>query len=146
MCRVRTRPKREASSQNLTRKTSHMLSIPHNFLNGFELISKITRGTSQSAEIRRSAEKCLCRQSALHACKSTFIGLWTIYRETATAHGRTCGGNDSSLWERSTTTERQGSEEAHPRSPRPSPVRRCFCSTCSTPEGRATCQREQLNS
>ena len=57
MCRVRTRSKREASSQNLTRKTSHMLNILYNFLNGFELISKMTRGTSQSAEIRRSAEK-----------------------------------------------------------------------------------------
>ena len=57
MCRVRTRSKREASSQNLTRKTSHMLNIPYNFLNGFELISKMTCGTSQSAEIRRSAEK-----------------------------------------------------------------------------------------
>ena len=57
MCRVRTRSKREASSQNLTRKTSHMLKIPYNFLNGFELISKMTCGTSQSAEIRRSAEK-----------------------------------------------------------------------------------------
>ena len=57
MCRVRTRSKREASSQNLTRKTSHMLNIPYNFLNGFELISKMTRGTSQSAEIRRLAEK-----------------------------------------------------------------------------------------
>ena len=57
MCRVRTRSKREARSQNLTRKTSHMLNIPYNFLNGFELISKMTRGTSKSAEIRRSAEK-----------------------------------------------------------------------------------------
>ena len=57
MCRVRTRSKREASSQNLTWKTSHMLNIPYNFLNGFELISKMTRGTSQSAEIRRLAEK-----------------------------------------------------------------------------------------
>ena len=57
MCPVRTRSKREASSQNLTRKTSHMLNIPYNFLNGFELISKMTNGTSQSAEIRRSAEK-----------------------------------------------------------------------------------------
>ena len=57
MCRVRTRSKREASSQNLTRKTSHMLNISYNFLNGFELISKMTCGTSQSAEIRRSAEK-----------------------------------------------------------------------------------------
>ena len=57
MCRVRTRSKREASSQNMTRKTSHMLNIPYNFLNGFELISKLTCGTSQSAEIRRSAEK-----------------------------------------------------------------------------------------
>ena len=57
MCRVRTRSKREASSQNLTRKTSHMLNIPYNFLNGFELISKVTCGTSQSAEIRRLAEK-----------------------------------------------------------------------------------------
>ena len=61
MCHVRTRSKREASSQNLTRKTSHMLNIPYNFLNGFELISKMTRGTSQSAEIRRLAEKS-------HAC------------------------------------------------------------------------------
>ena len=51
MCRVRTRLKREASSQHLTRKTSHMLNIPHNFFNGFELISKMTRATSQSAEI-----------------------------------------------------------------------------------------------
>ena len=57
MCRVRTRSKREASSQNLTRKTSHMLNIPYNFLNRFELISKMTRGTSQSAEIHRLAEK-----------------------------------------------------------------------------------------
>ena len=57
MCRVRTRSKCEASSQNLTRKTSHMLNIPYNFLNGFELISKMTPGTSQSAEIRQSAEK-----------------------------------------------------------------------------------------
>ena len=57
MCRVRTRSKREASSQTWTRKTSHMLNIPYNFLNGFELISKMTRRTSQSAEIRRSAEK-----------------------------------------------------------------------------------------
>ena len=57
MCRVRTRSKRKASSQNLTRKTSHMLNIPYNFLNGFELISKMTCGPSKSAEIRRSAEK-----------------------------------------------------------------------------------------
>ena len=57
MCRVRTRSKRAASSQNLTRKTSHMLNVPYNFLNGFELISKMTPGTSKSAEIRRSAEK-----------------------------------------------------------------------------------------
>ena len=57
MCHVRTRSKREASSQNLTRKTSQMLNIPYNFLNGFEPISKMTRGTSQSAEIRRLAEK-----------------------------------------------------------------------------------------
>ena len=64
MCRVRTRSKHEASSQNLTRKTSHMLNIPYNFLNGFELISKMTRGTSQSAEIRRSAEKS-------HVCLSS---------------------------------------------------------------------------
>ena len=62
MCRVRTRSKREASSQILTRKTSHMLIMPYNFLNGFELISKMTRGTSQSAEIHRSAEKS-------HACR-----------------------------------------------------------------------------
>ena len=34
-----------------------MLNVPYNFLNGFELISKMTRGASQSAEIRRSAEK-----------------------------------------------------------------------------------------
>ena len=34
-----------------------MLNIPYNFLNGFELISKMTRGASQSAEIRWSAEK-----------------------------------------------------------------------------------------
>ena len=57
MCRVRTRSKREASSQNSTWKISHMLNIPYNFLNGFELISKMTRGTSQSTEIHRSAEK-----------------------------------------------------------------------------------------
>ena len=57
MCHVRTRSKCEASSQNLTRKTSHMLNIPYNFLNGFELISKMTSGTSQLAEIRRSTEK-----------------------------------------------------------------------------------------
>ena len=44
------------------RKTSHMLNVPYNFLNGFELISKMTRGASQSAEIRRSAEKS-------HVCK-----------------------------------------------------------------------------
>ena len=55
MCCVRTRSKREASSQNLTRKTSHILNIHCNFLNGFELISKMTRGTSESAEI-----PCLC--------------------------------------------------------------------------------------
>ena len=70
MCRVRTRSKREASSQNLTRKTSHMLNIPYNFLNGFELISKMTRGTFQSAEIRRSAEKshvwCMCVRMHAH--------------------------------------------------------------------------------
>ena len=57
MCCVRTRSQREASSQNLTRKTSHMLNIPYTFLNRFELISKMTRGASHSAEIRRSAEK-----------------------------------------------------------------------------------------
>ena len=57
MCCVRTRSKREASSQNLTLKTSHMLNIPYSFLNGFELISKMTCGASQSAEICRSAEK-----------------------------------------------------------------------------------------
>ena len=51
MCCVRTRSKHEASSQNLTRKTSHLLNIPYNFLNGFDLISKMTRGTSQSVEI-----------------------------------------------------------------------------------------------
>ena len=34
-----------------------MLNIPYNFLNGFELISKMTRGTFQSPEIRRLAEK-----------------------------------------------------------------------------------------
>ena len=39
-CRVRMRSKRKASLQNLTRKISHMLNIPYNFLNGFELISK----------------------------------------------------------------------------------------------------------
>ena len=57
MCRIRTRSKREASSQNLTRKTSHMLNIPYHFLNGFELISKMTRGSSQSEEICQSTEK-----------------------------------------------------------------------------------------
>ena len=57
MCRVRTKSKREASSQNLTLKTSHMLNISYNFLNGFELISKMTRGPSHSAEIRWSVEK-----------------------------------------------------------------------------------------
>ena len=48
-----------ASSQNLSRKISHMLIIPYNFLNGFELISKMTCGTSQSAEIRRLAENAM---------------------------------------------------------------------------------------
>ena len=46
MCCVRTRSKHKASSQNSTRKTSHMLNIPYNFLNGFERISKMTCGTS----------------------------------------------------------------------------------------------------
>ena len=44
-----------------------MLNVPYNFLNGFELISKMTRGASQSAEIRRSAEKS-------HAWINNFIG------------------------------------------------------------------------
>ena len=63
----------EASLQNLTRKTSHMLNIPYNFLNGFELISKMIRGTSQSAEIRQSAEKShVCIQCGTHvACDKT---------------------------------------------------------------------------
>ena len=62
MCCVRTRSECEASSQNLTRKTSHMLNIPYNFLNRFELISKMTCGASQSAEIRRLVEKShVCR-------------------------------------------------------------------------------------
>ena len=60
MCHVRTRLKCEASLQNWTQKTSHMFNIPYNFLNGFELISKMTRGSSQLAEIRRSAWKIPC--------------------------------------------------------------------------------------
>ena len=70
MCHVRTRSKREASLQNLTRKTSHMLNIPYNFLNGFELISKMTRGTSQSAEIRQSAEKSHVWKRTSKKCRS----------------------------------------------------------------------------
>ena len=49
---VRTILQHEASSQNLTQKTSHMLNIPYTFLNGSELISKMTCGAPQLAEIR----------------------------------------------------------------------------------------------
>ena len=80
MCCVRTRSKREASSQNLTQKTSHMLNVPYNFLNGFELISKMIRGTSQLAEICRSAEKSHVWQTmqviyfpVILSCISAFI-------------------------------------------------------------------------
>ena len=96
MCRVRTRSKREASLQNLTRNTSHMLNIPYNFLNGFELISKMTRGTSQSAEIHRSAEKshvCIQHQG------------WTTY---PTRDGHTAPGMDNIPHQGWTYTTRDG--------------------------------------
>ena len=54
---VRMRLKLETSSGNLTQKTSHMSNIPYHFLNGFELISKMTSGDSQLVEICRSTEK-----------------------------------------------------------------------------------------
>ena len=84
MCRIRTRSKREASSQNLTRKTSHTLNVPYNFLNGFELISKMTRGASQSAEIRRSAEKShvcsVCKQRNLQNLQSHIL-LQSVHKD-----------------------------------------------------------------
>ena len=77
-----TRSKREASSQNLTRKTFPMLNIPYNFLNGFELISKMTCGISQSAEIRRSAEKShVWVWGACGQCTVSVGSLWTVYNQ-----------------------------------------------------------------
>ena len=90
MCRVRTRSKREASSQNLSWKISNMLNIPYNFLNGFELISKMTRGTSQSAEIRRSAEKShvwLLFNKDYCFCTFGFC-LWLSYHNSTIYHDK----------------------------------------------------------
>ena len=62
---------------NLSWKTSHMLNIPYNFLNRFELISKMTRETSQSTEIRRLAQKShvwhISLKSSIHALSRCMI-------------------------------------------------------------------------
>ena len=105
MCRVRTRTrsKCEASSQNLTRKISHMLNIPYNFLNGFELISKMTCETSQSAEICRSAEKShVCKSATApenKAFKSHCQHMAHLFLASLWQH-RQCGQHGSQLWQR----------------------------------------------